>query len=79
MTQIQRLKPVDNLWNVWSSEPYKFTPWLVEHKHFLEEALNFKLKDLKPETYLSIGGYVDILAKQSETNDPVVIENQLGE
>ncbi|MXY07046.1 MAG: hypothetical protein F4Y61_00185 [Rhodothermaceae bacterium] len=79
MQEITKLEPVNSLWDVWSHEAYKFTPWLVEHKHFLEEALNFKLKDLKPETHLSIGGYVDILALHADTDDPVVIENQLGE
>ena len=78
MNEIRPLVHVDNLWEVWSSEPLKFTPWLVENKHYLEKILDFKLKDLKPEKYLSIGGYVDILAHHADTDDPVVIENQLG-
>ena len=45
MTQeVHVLEPVKSLWEVWSHEAHRFTPWLVDHLDRLGDALSMELK-----------------------------------
>ncbi|MCY3629864.1 MAG: DUF4268 domain-containing protein [Rhodothermaceae bacterium] len=73
---IHSLEPV-NLRKLWQHEAHDFTPWLAQNIDRLGKVLNLNLEVVKPEKWLQEAGYVDIYAKQAETNVRVVIENQL--
>ena len=75
MTNLARIERVD-LREMWPNEASDFTPWLAENIGELGAALGM---DLEVETQeASVGGYsLDILARESESGRPVVIENQL--
>ncbi len=61
---------------MWSNEQYDFTPWLVDHIEELGEKIGMELEVVGRE--VSVGPYsADILAKETSTNNYVVIENQL--
>ncbi len=67
-----------NLRKVWAHEAYDFTNWLVKEENIklLEDEVGISLEDILTEQ--SVGKYkVDILATDSDTQQKVVIENQL--
>ena len=76
MPEIHALEPV-NLREAWPNEAQDFTPWLADHLHLLGKELNLDLKDTATEVTLPVGGRVDIIATQADTDEKVVIENQL--
>ena len=78
MPKIHPLDPVKSLWDVWRHEAYNFTPWLGEHIGLLSKALNMELEVVETEKTLQGAGRVDIYAKQANTEEIVLIENQLG-
>ena len=60
----------------WNNEQYDFTPWLAENLQQLGDAINMNLE--LTSTEVPVGPFfADIVAKEVETNDIVVIENQL--
>ena len=61
---------------MWANEQYDFTPWLADHIEKLGEKIGMELEVVGRE--VSVGPYsADILAKETSTNNYVVIENQL--
>jgi hypothetical protein len=61
---------------MWQNEQFDFTPWLVEHIEELSETIGLDLEVIGRE--VSVGPYsADILAKDNDSNNYVVIENQL--
>ena len=64
---------------VWPLEDQDFTPWLSENLQALEQALGLRLELelVQREARLAGAGRVDILAREVNSKDPVVIENQL--
>ena len=61
---------------MWPNEQFDFTPWLVEHIEELSETIGLDLEVIGRE--VSVGPYsADILAKDNDSNNYVVIENQL--
>lgn len=63
----------------WPDEAADFTPWLAREENIarLGEALGLELE--VEHTEVAVGPYsADILARDSGSGDPVVIENQLG-
>jgi len=61
---------------IWGLEDKDFTPWLAEHLDGLGERLGMNLELVNTE--VSVGAYfVDVLAKDVDTNKFVIIENQL--
>ena len=61
---------------VWAHEALDFTPWLAQNLDLLGEELDLKLELIRREH--SVGPFfLDILAKDAESNDRVAIENQL--
>jgi hypothetical protein len=76
MSDFGQLRTVDAR-VIWQSEPYHFTPWLVENVSALGNALGMDIVVEKREA--DVGGFsLDILAKNLGTGRPVIIENQLG-
>lgn len=72
------LKRVD-VRSLWPDEAADFTPWLAREENIarLGEALGLELE--VEHTEVAVGPYsADILARDSGSGDPVVIENQLG-
>ena len=62
----------------WKDEARNFTPWLAENINVLGDALGMKLETVQME--LPIGRYfLDILAKETDEDVTVAIENQLEE
>lgn len=60
----------------WANEAWDFTPWLAEHLDQLGEAIGLTLKPVAQEH--QVGSFsLDILAKESNNNILVAIENQL--
>lgn len=76
--EVHPLDPVRSLWEVWPHEAYDFTPWLVKEIGMLNKALNMELEVVETEKTLPGAGRVDIYAKQANTGEVVLIENQLG-
>ena len=77
--ELHVLEPVKSLWEVWSHEAHRFTPWLADHLDRLGDALSMELKFEAREVRLPLAGQADIVARQIPTGAKVVIENQLGE
>ena len=62
----------------WPNETLDFTPWLAKNLHLLGDALGMKLEPVQTEA--PVGGppyYCDILARETNKNVLVAIENQL--
>ena len=60
----------------WPNEGTDFTPWLAEHMSELGRALGLELELQSREA--PVGSFsLDLLARESEDNRPVIIENQL--
>ena len=62
----------------WPNEALDFTPWLADHLCLLGEALGLKLTKVRTEA--PVGGppyYCDILARETNKDVLVAIENQL--
>lgn len=76
--QIGRLTPLD-LREVWSSEPYSFTPWLAdpENLQFLADSLDLPGLELVRTEHPVDSFSADIVAKIVDTDHFVLIENQL--
>jgi hypothetical protein len=73
--QLGRLKTVD-IRTVWKDEARDFTPWLLANSEYLSEALGLDL-DLHAAEH-SVGSYsLDLIGKVSESDDIVIVENQL--
>ena len=71
-----RPQPEDNLRKMWPNEARDFTPWLADHLSQLGKALRLELELEEQEA--SVGSYsLDILARDLESDSPVIIENQL--
>ena len=65
-----------DLREMWPSEPYDFTPWLADHLEHLGRAVGLRLEPLQQEQ--QIGSFsLDILARETNENVMVAIENQL--
>jgi len=66
-----------NLRDVFSKEDKDFTPWLNENLDILGEKLNLDIIDSNIEE--SVGSFnCDIIAKDSDSNKTIIIENQFG-
>ncbi len=64
--------------SIWTDEAREFTPWLAENIHLLSQRLGLDLQLEDQES--GVGAFrADILASDSATQKPVVIENQLEE
>lgn len=73
-----RIGEIKNLREIWANEASDFTKWLAEEENLnlLSEAVGVDLELIKTEA--DVGRYsVDILAKESNTERKVVIENQI--
>ena len=74
------LERVYDLTQIWPHEERNFTPWLADNLHLLQPALGMRLEQLElvqREARLAGAGRVDILAREVNSKDPIVIENQL--
>ena len=77
MTQLGKLQKVD-LRSVWKHEATDFSAWLVqpENLEVLAEQLGIEIEPIGTE--VSVGRFkIDILAKEPNTNEQIIIENQL--
>ena len=69
-----------NLRTVWPDEAQDFTPWLAEDENISILAETLGLEITVDETEAPVGDFnVDILATETETNNRIIIENQLEE
>lgn len=76
MYTLDSLKQEYNLRKAWPNEAKDFTPWLAEHLDLLGNILEMDIEFVEKES--KVGGYsADILAKEIDTENYVVIENQL--
>ena len=74
--ELDTLKQETNLRKAWPNEAKDFTPWLAEHLSYVGDILDMELELVEKES--KVGGYsADILAKEANTDNYVVIENQL--
>ena len=74
--ELDTLKQETNLRKAWPNDAKDFTPWLAEHLNYVGEILDMELELVEKES--KVGGYsADILAKEANTDNYVVIENQL--
>ena len=77
MTQLGKLQKVD-LRSVWKHEATDFSAWLVrpENLEVLAEQLGIEIEPIGTE--VPVGRFkIDILAKEPNTNEHIIIENQL--
>ena len=73
---LAKIERVPDLRATWPNEAQHFTPWLAENIAELGEALGMDLE--LQQTEAPVGGYsLDILAADSNSSRPVIIENQL--
>ena len=76
MVELAKIEQVD-LREAWSNEAANFTPWLQDNIDQLGEALGMYLEVQEREA--SVGTFsLDLLARDTSNNRPVIIENQLG-
>ena len=74
--ELGRLEPV-NVREIWEHEAHDFTPWLADNLDRLGTELGMNLELVATE--VSTGPfYLDILARESDLEVNVAIENQLG-
>ena len=65
-----------NVRRMWEHEALDFTPWLARNLDLLGEALGLELEQVQPEE--PVGPFfLDILAKEADSDSLVAIENQL--
>jgi hypothetical protein len=77
MTQLGKLQKVD-LRSVWKHEATDFSAWLVQPENLdvLAEQLGIEIEPIGTE--VSVGRFkIDILAREPNTNEQIIIENQL--
>ena len=75
MLELGRIEMID-LREAWTNEATEFTPWLAENLSELSNAMGIELELETQEA--SVGSFsLDLLARVSETDRTVVIENQL--
>lgn len=78
MYNLDTLTQEFNLRKAWPNEAKDFTPWLAEHLSYVGDILEVDLELIEKES--KVGGYsADILAKEADSENYVVIENQLEE
>jgi len=78
MKKLGTLKKIDDLRTVWAHEALEFTPWLAQKEYLdlLGDTIGIELELVGTE--VKVGNFnIDILAKESETERTVIIENQL--
>lgn len=76
MYNLDSLKQEYNLRKAWPNEAKDFTPWLSEHLDLIGNIIEMDIVLVEKES--KVGGYsADILAKEIDTDNYVVIENQL--
>lgn len=76
--KLGKLEKIDDLRKVWKNEEYDFTPWLAREENMktLSEAIGIPIKVKSKEA--PVGKYsVDILAYNEDTDQNIVIENQI--
>ncbi|MDZ7730609.1 MAG: hypothetical protein U5K37_06355 [Natrialbaceae archaeon] len=63
--------------SIWKHEERDFTRWLTENIELLGETLGIELEDARAEE--AVGDFsTDIVAKEMNTGETVIIENQYG-
>ena len=78
MVQLGTLIKVTDLRKVWPKEAYDFTPWLAKEENLKILGNEVGLEIELIETEAKTGSYsTDILAKDTYTDDYIIIENQL--
>ena len=79
MTSLPRLSSIrkEHPRTVWPNEAGDFTPWLAENIDELSMTLGVSLKVEGREVQLEDGSRIDILATDTGSGRPVIIENQL--
>ena len=76
MLNLETLTQEHNLRKAWPNEASDFTPWLADHLEYIGDILSMDLELIEKES--KVGGYsADILAKEADTENYVIIENQL--
>lgn len=74
--QIRRLAPVD-IRSVWATEPYDFTPWLLENADLLSDALGLQV-ELEDREH-KVGTFsLDLIGRVVGSDQVVIVENQFG-
>lgn len=74
--KLGKLAQETDLKKVWPHEARNFTPWIADNLSSLGDILEMDLELVEKES--KVGGFsVDILAKESDSDNYVVIENQL--
>ncbi len=74
--QLGKIQREHDLRTVWPNEAQAFTPWLAEHLDGLGEALGIAIELEERES--SVGAFsLDILARDQDSGEVVVIENQI--
>src|SRR5437763_212616 len=70
--RVEHLNPHE----LWRNEATEFTPWLADQLDILGEALGLDLELVERES--AVGDFAcDLLAQETGTNRPIIIENQL--
>lgn len=76
MLNLETLTQEHNLRKAWPNEASDFTPWLADNLDYIGDILGIDLELIEIES--KVGGYsADILAKESDTENYIIIENQL--
>ena len=74
--QLGKITREHDLRTVWSNEAQASTPWLAEHLDVLGDALGITIELEERES--SVGAFsLDILARDQDSGEAVVIENQI--
>lgn len=78
MTNLGKLREIQDLREVWPHEAQSFTPWLAEEENLALLANTVGLEITLNETESSVGDFnVDIFASETGTDRRIIIENQL--
>lgn len=76
--KLGKLEKIKDLRSIWKNEEYDFTPWLAKEQNvkLLSDELGIPIKVINTEAM--VGRYsLDILAVNEDTNENIIIENQL--
>jgi Domain of unknown function (DUF4268) len=73
-----RLEEITDIRTIWQHEEYDFSQWLSQEDNLQQLSSTLGIDIIDPQTEVRSGSFeIDILATEGQTNNTIIIENQL--